>query len=325
MARFCFYCGRELSSGEKCNCRSTGKTHTSSAAPGSGSAGNVHAQSTGSSKASAAGKRTGRQIKGNVFKRFFNAFNPLASGSANRANATGNARGTGKRTTGQAYKAQPVRNPLTWKHALLSIRRFGHYLASPTDSIRESVRGGNGRTVLLILLFQGFCGGFFLFAASGLPLIRSLLSLSMATLSSDSNPTISFFIFFQGFGISIAATLMLVLLYQLALRFLYRSPAPFFTLLSGFSPASLYFSIFLLAGALTLSSSIFSAFLLALAGFAIATAAQYLAVSEISGFDKNRSFMLVTFVMLIYTSVLSLLLNLSLPFLKVLLDQTTVF
>ena len=65
--------------------------------------------------------------------------------------------------------------------------------------------------------------------------------------------------------------------------------------------------------------------MLLLAGLAVAGAAQYVAIVEISGFEQNRCFTLMAFVTLIYMFLVSLLMNLSLPFLKMLIDQTIVF
>ena len=320
MARFCFYCSRELLTGEKCNCRSTGRT--ASGSQSSSAAGNSPDQQQ-NTRQSTAGKSKAAKTSRGSFRRFFSAFNPFAAETANRATA-GGARRTSRAAAG-SRTARPVRKPLNLQTVLSVLRQFGQYVLNPVDSIRASARTANNRTVLAILLAQGLCGGLLFQAATGLPLIRALMSLSMATLISDGVPAIDLFIFFQGFGISMASTLLLALLYQLALRFLYRRPVTYFKLLSGFGPASLYLTFFLLGGLLTLSSSPLSAALIVLAGFAVGTAAQYIAIIEISGFDQNRSFILVTFVMLIYTSVLSIILNLSLPFLKVIIDQTAVF
>lgn len=128
----------------------------------------------------------------------------------------------------------------------------------------------------------------------------------------------------QGFGINLAGSLLLVLIYQLALRYLFKQPIGYMRLLAGLSPASLYFALFLLLSLLSLPASIFSAAMMVLTGFIVSALAQFLAIRQLSGFDDNRSFILVTFVILVFTGILALLLNLSLPALSALLGQSVI-
>ncbi|MGI6334589.1 MAG: hypothetical protein ACOX1A_08410 [Saccharofermentanales bacterium] len=315
MARYCFYCGRSLNAGEKCNCRTAGSRRADgdfSDKTGTADPRQKRDRSGGSQSQNKPPRSSG------AFRRFVNAFNPFFQETETQGTAAQPKR---KR----ARKAKPVRKPFNPQDFLLSIRRFAQYLTRPVDSIRGAVHTANRLHILLTLLIRGVAGGFFLVLFSKIPLVRSLLSLSLANVATDSGTINDLFVFFQGLGIFIVAPLLLTLLYHLSLRFLYRSTKPYFSLLAGFMPSNLYFSIFLLAGILTMSSSILSALMLILAGLAVAGAAQYLALVEISGFDQNRCFILMAFVTLIYMSLISLLMNLSLPFLKMLIDQAIVF
>lgn len=323
MARYCFYCGRELTTGEKCNCRTTGsgshgdgKTHTADTAGSGSSTSGQQTAGSGSGTARATAKKT------SFFKRIFNPINPFASGPSARSSAS---RPNQRPKAQKARPASQPRQPVTVRSVLLGLQQFGAYLVRPADSVRSSLQKINRRFVLLILLLQSICGGLFLLVAASRPMVRALLALSNATASGSINFANGLFLFIQGFGIAITAVLLLALLYHLSLKYLYRHPVSFQDLLAVLSPATLYFTVFLLASLLTLSSSVFSALMLVVTGFAISAIAQYLAVREVGGTDDNRSFVLVTFVMLIYTSVLSLLLNLSLPMLMALLETSTVF
>lgn len=320
MARYCFYCGRELTTGEKCNCRSPGS--------GSHAAGkSQEAEKTGNTTKNGKTKSSGGRPKSaarkeSFFKRIFNPINPFATGKTERPSAGR------QRQQARPQKARPVaqpRQPITAGSVFLGLQQFAAYLTRPADSVRSSLQKTNRRFVVIILALQGFCGGLFLLVAASRPMVRALLSLSNATATGAINFANGLFLFIQGFGVAIVATLLLALLYNLTLKFLYRHPVSFQDLLAVLSPATLYSSVFLLAALMTLSSSVFSALMLVVAGFAISAIAQYLAVREVGGTDDNRSFVLVTFVLLIYTSVLSLLLNLSLPMLLVLLETSTVF
>ncbi len=265
MARFCFYCGRELSNGEKCGCRSTDKPNAA--------------------KESAAPKKPAGQPP------------PKA----------------------KPYKPQ---RPVTRDNLLNFFRQLKAYLTLPADTIRAVARQVNRQAILMIMLFSGLCGGLFLLVAVQQPLLTSLLSLSAATSTGSPSGANGVFIFVQGLGISIVSSLLLVLLYYLALRFIYRHQVAFLDLLSALSPSFLYLSLFVLLGTIGLSTSFLSSLLMLAIGFAIAIVAQYLAVCELSGFDDNRGLMLVVFVLLIYASVLSLVLSLSLPILKAFVEQS---
>lgn len=331
MARYCFYCGRELTTGEKCNCRSN-KSSSSWSYASQGAASGASASGSAAS-GSAAGQKTGRHSaprqkagqartpRGNIFSRFFQSINPFAAGSSGSSGSSGSK----TRTTYQkARPASAPRKPLTAQDALLALRRFGLFLTRPADSVRSAAQSGSRRFVLVIMILQGIAGGLFLLSATSRPLVRELLTLSNFTASGSLTTANSIFLFVQGFGVAVVAALLLSLLYHLALKYMFRHPVPFMDLLASLSPACLYFSLFMLAGLSAVQSSVFSALMLLAAGFAVSAIVQFLAVGSLSGFEDNRSFMAVTIVLLVYSSVLSLIFNLSLPLLQVLLEQSSV-
>ncbi len=323
MARFCFYCGRELSNGEKCNCRTTGSPYSQAKASGPQSseakAGAGPAASQPNGKQAQASKRKGS------FKRFVQAFNPFSSTGAARQQSSSRPRQPkASRPIYQKTKPKAAGIHLNPQSIFLTLRQIGQYIIHPADSIRQAQTSGSRHSVLLILLLQGLCGGLFLLTATNQTFLRSLLALNIASASQSYNFLNSLFIFLQGFGISLAASLLLVLIYQLVLRYLFRQSVGFLQILISLSPSCLYFTLFMLAGLLALPASFFSALMMLLAGFAIGAIAQYLALRQMSGFDDNRSFMLITFVMLLYTGALAMLLNLSLPVIRALFDQSIV-
>ena len=318
MARFCFYCGRELLSGEKCSCRTAGGA-TAQDMPVGGQ------ETKGQPDRSASGNRTGTKPKGQAFRRFFQSFNPfVSSGSAQPKSAGNSSRAKQTRPPVHTAGTRPIAKPVTLQSVLTGLRIFAAYLSRPADSIRSAVQSGSRQSVLVILFLQGICGGFFLLTASSKAILRVVLSLNVATLAEGNTLLSNMFIFMQGFGINLAGSLLLVLIYQLALRYLFKQPTGFMRLLTSLSPSFLYFTIFMLLSLLALPASIFSAAMTMLSGFVIAALAQYLAVRQISGFDENRSFILITFVMLVFTGILALLLNLSLPALSALLGQSVI-
>ncbi len=311
MARYCFYCGRELAVSERCNCRAKSNSSTSS---------NSAQSSSGAQAGQADGTTYGHAPKSSRLKGFFQAFNPFASSSSQAA-------GQSKSNTqsSRTRKTRKTREPLSSRHLISIAKDFFTYLTHPVNSISKSIQGRERKTVLLTLLFQGVIGGLFMLTAVNQPFIRTLLTLNIASLSGSFGIAGSIFLFVQGFGIVIAATLLLALLYQLMLRFLYRKPLPYLDILSAFTPSCLYFALFLTLSMLSVSTSFFSAVMLILAGFAVAALAQNMAVRQLSSLDENKSFMLVVFAMLIYSSLLSMLFNLSMPVITALLEQPAVY
>lgn len=318
MARFCFYCGRELISGEKCNCRTAGGSTTQAQPAGD-------QESKSQPDRSSPKPKTGAKPRKSAFQSFFQAFNSSSGpGAAQPKAAAGSSRAKYTRPPVYNASSRPRANPITLQSVLVQLRVFAAYLSRPADSIKSAVQSGSRQRVLIILLVQGAFGGLFLLTASSKAILRAVLSLNVAT-SADGNSLLSsVFIFMQGFGINLAGSLLLVLIYQLALRYLFKQPTSFMRLLTSLSPAFLYFTIFMLLSLLSLPASIFSAAMTMLTGFIIAALAQYLAIRQISGFDENRSFLLLTFVMLIFTGILALLLNLSIPALSALLGQSVI-
>ena len=120
------------------------------------------------------------------------------------------------------------------------------------------------------------------------------------------------------------SSLLLVLIYHLSLRYVFHRPTGYMKLLHSLCPSVLYFSVFVLSGLLTLNRSPFTALLMAVAGFAVAAVIQFLSLKQLTGLEDNRSLMLISFVMLVFSSILALMFNLSLPVLNALLDQTAI-
>lgn len=323
MARYCFYCGRELYTGDKCNCRSSDKAQSTTQsgteynAGTASAAGSASAAGTASDKTTAQSARKSRP-KGKKFGSFFQSFNPFATNTGTQQSARSQSRPKAKPVQPRKKPVSRPAAPLNMQAVLQYVRRFGLYLARPADSVRTAIQNGSRRSAFGLLALLGICSGLFLLTAAHR--ISSILPLFVV-----SNSLIdSILMFAQGFIIAVGASLLLTVLYYLALRYLYRQPVAFFDLLIGFAPSTLYFSIFILLGVLSLAGSIFGALMMLAVGAVVAVIAQYLALSKVSGFDDNRNFILITFVMMIYTSVLAMLLNLTLPILQALLESTQV-
>lgn len=352
MARYCFYCGRQLNSGEKCGCRSTGNGAPPQQASSSQAGQAPHDQTrqkedtpssrqrketppaadpakkaeTGDKNRTARPTSTSRSSarKESWFSRLITAFNPWATTQSGSASKPGkNARpGSGSGSAAWRKQNRPLRLD---RHVLLSgLRAAGNYFVHPADQVSQSVRAENRLASVLILALYGITGGLFLNMATQQTHLKVLFSLNTASAVGRRSVATFLFLFIQGFGINLAASLLLVLIYHLSLRYLFHRPTGYVRLLHSLCPSILYFTVFVLSGLLSLNRSPFTALLMAVAGFAVAAVIQFLTLKQITGMEDNRNLILIGFVMLVFSSILALLFNLSLPVLNALLDQSAI-
>jgi hypothetical protein len=301
MARYCFYCGRELNTGEKCGCRTASQ----------------HDQPDLSQHKTAPKKKISRQ--NSLFRRiirFFNPFDGRNQGPRPHARTTGAK--APKQRQYQSFRLDRKAGGQVWRQML-------GFMTRPADAILQADREGGALLSLTLLVLLGLAGGLFLIIGIRQPQLQLILSLNTATAAVGSAARSYWFLFIQGFGMALVVALLLVLTYHLALRAVFRTAVSFIRLLISLSPACLFMALFLVASLLVLPGSVISALMMLVAGFGVSAVAQYLVMRRLTGFDDNRCFILVAFVLLIDTSVLALLLNLSLPVLNVLLDYSAVF
>ncbi|MDW7659700.1 MAG: hypothetical protein SCM11_21225 [Bacillota bacterium] len=301
MARFCFYCGRELKTGEKCGCRTASQ----------------HEQPNLSQHKTATKPEKNRQ--NSLFHRLVRFFNPFAGKSQGpRPYVQPTQKKTSKQRQYQSFRLDRMTKSQVWQQ----MRTF---MTRPVDAIEQADREGSVLLSLTLLALLGLSGGLFLVIGIRQPQLQMILSLNSATASAGSAAQSYWFLFIQGFGMGLVVALLLVLTYHLALRAVFRTAVSFVRLLISLSPACLFMALFLVASLLVLPGSVFSAFMMLVAGFGVSAIAQYLVMRRLTSFDDNRCFILVSFVLLIDTSILALLLNLALPVLNVLLDYSVVF
>jgi hypothetical protein len=300
VARYCFYCGRELKSGEKCGCRSSTRA-----------AGAQKATSDKSDQPNPA-----RPAKKSLLTRLVDFFNPFRTRSEFPNKTT---RYQYKKST--KSRAQSFR--LDREKGSFAIKQIIRYVSHPVDTTRQ-VDLSKGHQAWLFLFIAGLVGGFFIVLGIRQPYLAVLLSLNTATAVSQSLTAVDLFLWVQGFGMTLAGSLLLVLVYHVVLRMVFRLRLTYSLLLKGLSPALFYMALFACAALLLLSYSFFSALLLLVAGFGISTVTQYLAIRRLTSFNENRSFILVALVLFIFSGVMALIFNESLPVLNALLDHSAV-
>jgi len=293
MARYCFYCGRELNPGEKCGCRATAQS----------------SESTGSSQpkqAEANGPKPRARIS--FWKKAVSFFNPF----------------TGSKTAAGQSRPHAQRRSFRMENKAGSVMfgQLAYQLTHPANPAEPSENSKAGGVTVLVLSASSLLGGLLLLLAIRQPQLSLFLSLNTATALNGFSFFSQAFVFLQGAGICLVANLLLAVLYQLAARVLYRQRLPLIRLVRQLSPAYLYASLFAFSALLVLSGSFFSALLMLAAGFSVSSVLQFFALRRLTGFDDNRTFLLTAFTLAVYTGMLALLLNLSLPVLNALIDHT---
>lgn len=310
MARFCFYCGRELASGEKCNCRTHPAGTSGKASTGQSSQAGQSGQSSQTGQASQAGQSSqAKKAKKAPFGAGFN-FN-----SARTSTAQPHFGSQAKSTKNSSRKG------LDKTAILAGFQQFARYLAQPVETIRQSVQFADPRRLLTLLLLHAALGGVAALILSQLGTLDLLLQLTVAG-SADSPALGAIFLAVQGFGLTLILDLLLIVITLLALKYVFRTNFTLVRVASSLNPVIFYNIIFLILALFSLTAVPISSLLMLSAGLAVSAVALYLALRQLTNFDENRCFILVVFILVIFISVISMLLTLATPVLTVLLDQT---
>jgi hypothetical protein len=309
MARYCFYCGRELNAGEKCNCRSGGETSekkTDSKEP------KEHARSTASASGDTSETYAGR------------AGSRPESGKAHSEKQTNKTHSSSRPgASHQSSRPRGAGRPFFANLNLRSLRaplaQVWQYVVRPADSMASAAAGSASQPVALVMAIKGLVGGLFFLIVINRTLLKSVIVIP----GLDNAGFMSGLVYFLlGFCITLASSLLIALLYFVLLRFVYRRPASFRQLMAGLCPSFFYVTIFLLLALLAIGSTIFNAAMLLVAGYAISVLAQAMALRETLGQGENRGFSLVVMVQILYVSILATVLNLGLPMLRALLESS---
>jgi hypothetical protein len=344
MARYCFYCGRELATGEKCDCRihqATGKAGATRTASGTSSDAGPDRATTANSSPSSAGPER-------------------AQGSTGSRGTTAGPTGSATGQTGPQPKAKSTQKPSAWANfktrqtkapqpkrsrgkgfnkgskgakgsgrsqfvdraaILAGLQHFGRYLARPVEAIRQSVQYANTTRLLAFMLVHAALGGMATLTVSRLGTLDLLMQLTVVG-SADNAVLESIFLFFQGVGLTLTLDVLLILITHLTLRYVFHAGFTFNRIATSFVPVIFYRALFLLLALFSLTTIPINSLLTLATGMAVASVALYLALRQLTNFEENRCFMLLTFIMLVFTSVLAMVLSLAMPVFKVLLDQT---
>jgi hypothetical protein len=202
-----------------------------------------------------------------------------------------------------------------------SLAKILGYVARPVEMIHQAVLENNASRLLTQLLIHAGLGGLAAVVIDRSGTLDLILQLTIVSATGNAGLQ-SMFLFIQGAGLILVLDLMLILLTQLVLRYGFRASYNLIRVAASLTPVVFYSTLFLLLAILSLSTSPFSSLMLLASGLAISTLALYLAIRRLTRFEENRCFLLVTLVIILFTSLLATLINLALPVLNVLVSQT---
>lgn len=301
MARYCFYCGRQLASGEKCTCRAGASSRSTDHGGASGSA------TTGAS-GSAAGGGAGHTTGGASGSATTGASSSAAGGAShNTGGAAGQSAGdgTGKRwqnrtsrsaKPGSRPKSQHIPRQRSAPQIKPVLTGFGRLLLYPADQSRYL---GRMRRVVYPIL------------ALLLNVIASATMLALAWPPGFGSR--GFMRFLPGAAAALLYWLILTLCDWLATRFVFHLRFPIRDLLFAQTPAIFYASLFLLAAAIS-SSSWTGAAMLAASALAASGWARFLTLRDLTGMDENRLIIFLLFVQFLLAGIFGMILGALLPF-----------
>ncbi len=176
------------------------------------------------------------------------------------------------------------------------------------------------RLAIFMLIHAGI-GGFTFLRVAHLGTLDLILQLTR--IQTAASPFLrGLFLFIQGSGLVLVTDWLLILITQLTLQFVFRAAYPLPREAAGFVPVFFYQALFAFAAFCSLAPVPVNALMILIAGFAVGAAALYLAIRQLTSFDENRCFLLLAFVLFVFTALIGLILNLALPVLTLLLEQS---
>ncbi len=310
MARYCFYCGRALSPGEKCTCREDSRKKTDSATGSDQQSG--HAGSTDySGNKNTTGKRQERSSAKISWIDRFKQQRARSQAAKARAQAS----------SGNKPKPRPVFHRPDKMAVFASIQQLIRFFSKPADTVRQAVQYADRRKAVILLGIESLTGGFLLAALSGKAEINGLFQLTIVQTGSRSAAINNLFLFMQGVSLVLSMHLILASLLYFLMKIFVRQPVDFTRLISSISPISFYSALFLFMSAMAIRGSMFYAVMLLVACFGMTMMMMFITLRQLCQIDENRAAGLTALLMTAYAAVISLMISQIAPVLKTLFDM----
>ena len=279
MARYCFYCGRELEDQEKCDCRS----QTGQASTRYGHFTGNSAPPPNQSKAKEAGRSSGSPASGSQGNWQHRETPPPPKGPRRQD------------ASGYAYRRQPAAGR---GQGMLSLMQF---FATPADTMNRQLSADWQRSHSLWLIAAVILSGIhYLF-----------MNRALTALLTGVNPKLTAWDSLLSFLIGIGLVFLILLLYTLALwllaRFLYRQGGlPFIHALAAGKMAWQYLTLFLLLALPSLfTGGALYGLALVLMGLVFSVIVHTRQLARLTRLDENRTWQLAWLSIILFAGILS--------------------
>lgn len=324
MARYCFYCGRELAQGERCSCRSRGSAYrpefhnadgNASAAgsqPGSGTkaASAASASSSAASSASSGGPKDGGSSSPNPKKRKRSFRERFAAWSADRVNAA-NARKRERKAQREARKAASAQRQS--ERTPMSAVRFLHRLfTKPTEIIASAKHAGRFRLWVAYLL-EAFVFSFGVLIFVRFSSLTRIAMLRELNLNDTSLWKSAFQAMIRGFFAALMLSLFRVLISRMVLRFVGRQRIAIEDLFRAFLPGTYYEIVIMLFALLFVGGSGLQALVMMLCAVALRVVIDTLSLKGIVQLSQDRLLVQSAVIHFLLFIALSFFLNFAVP------------
>ncbi|NCC84469.1 MAG: hypothetical protein EOM03_10130 [Clostridia bacterium] len=318
MARYCFYCGKELGAGERCSCRTAGSSayrpefhQQNQAAEGSADRAKPASDTAGPTADPKQSADTTAQAKSaNKFKAFWQD-----KKSAFKTDAAARKQARTARSGGNSFKQGRFNQERLKQGALTGLSGAFTFLHSlftkPTEVISGARKAGRVRLLVVYLLEA------MIFSLLVLTFVRysNLTRIAMlrepdasAVIIWDPLSTI-----IRGFSTAIIVSTLRVLISMLIFRFVGRQRLSFETLLRAYLPGTYYEIIVMLLAVFFVAGSGLQALVMLLAAFALRSVVDTLSLKATVQLSEDRLLVQSSIIYIAVFLALALLINFSVP------------
>ncbi len=285
MARYCFYCGVQLATGERCSCRTK-----------NGSAYNpdFHQQHTTEESAPETPPPSEKKAEKNPFRRFQNA---------------GHAGGSTKKNY-RKPKSEKSFDPINVRNIFRRLLKFMHkFFTRPTEVIRDA-QSASLRSMIVVGLLEAIAFGLMI-----LTFVRfsNITRMVFVDLSTEAFRRQLFLSMSRGFVAAIVLTIMRVLISMVVLRFVGQQNLSCSRLWRAFLPGTYYEILIMFVAIFFVAGTGLQAIAMLLCAISARTMIDTLSLKEIVSLSMDRLLLQGLVIHVVVYLLLAAILNFSVP------------
>lgn len=283
MARYCFYCGRELKTGERCSCSTAQQKRAEHASaettmPKTDPTPSA-AHATDHANAKQADKQQAKAAKkAEARARTQARANDRATKQATKTRIK-QERASGKR---QSY------NRIQWQERLFAFgRSMVQAIRKPTSFIQDASHPST-QTAIVAQVFESILMTLVLIRVMLQSNIGNLIAYGSIEISRKLDGSLRWLFFFRIFLVAIMLLFIRIAICNLITRFVGRQPLKLVDTARLMTPGSIYFSFFLIIGLILSNGSGIQTMLLVMAGYGVKLMIDHFALRMETGLPEDR-------------------------------------